>query len=142
MGRVYGGTVDFYLDDTQIEGWLDSATINFNMTTADITSFDDTYQNVVASAKKNTTLEIAGSYDSAASAADEVIFECIGAGVKTSKFEPGGGTVGGDNPSYECSASGLTGSLITSYSISLPVGDKASFTASIQNSGSTTRETS
>ena len=139
MARIFGGNVDFYLDDTQIEDWLNSATITFDVPVGDITSFTDIYQNVVAG-KKNATLEIAGALDTASAAADEVIFECIGAGVKTSKFEPGGGTPSASNPYYQCSASGLTGTFVKRYSISLPVGDAASFTASLQNSGSTTRE--
>ena len=137
MARIFGGNADFYLDDTWIEAWLDSISIAFDIPTGDITAFADAYQNVVAG-KKNTTLELAGSLDTASAAADEVIFECIGAGVKSSKFEPAGAAT----CYYQCSASGLTGTLVSRYSISLPVGDKASFTASLQNSGSTTRETS
>ena len=137
MATTYGGNADFYLDDTWIEAWLNSITINFDVPTADVTSFTDSYQNVVVG-KKNTTIELSGHFDTASAAADEVIFESIGAGVKTSKFEPGGAT----SCYYQCSASGLTGTLVSKYSISLPVGDKASFTASLQNSGSTTRETS
>ena len=141
MGRVYGGEVDFLLDSTQIEAWLDSATINFSVPVGDITSFSDTFQNVIAG-KKNVTMDIAGTWDGDASAADDIIFGCIGAGVKTTSFEPGGGTIGGDNPAYNCAASGLVGTFISSYSISLPVGDKASFSASLQNSGLTERKTS
>ena len=137
MARVFGGNADFYLDDTWIESWLNSISISFDVPAGDITAFGDTYQNAVAG-KKNTTIELSGEADFSAAAADEVIFESIGAGVKTSKFEPEGST----NFYYSCAASGLTGTLVSSYSISLPVGDKASFTASLQNSGSTTRETS
>ena len=137
MARIFGGNADFFLDDTWIEGWLNSITINFDVPSGDITAFEDVYQNVVAG-KKNTTIELAGELDTADSAADEVIFESIGAGVKESKFEPEGTT----NYYYKCAASGLAGTLVSRYSISLPVGDVASFTASLQNSKSTTRETS
>ena len=136
MARLFGGNADFFLDDTWIEGELDSITINFDVPVGDITAFEDTYQTVVTG-KKNATIELAGALDEASGKAAEVIFECIGAGVKTSKFEPEGTT----SYYYQCSASGLTGTLVSSYSISLPVGDKASFTASLQNSKNTTRET-
>lgn len=141
MARLYGGNADLYLDDTQIEGWMDSVSISFDVGIGNITSFTDVFENVVAG-KKNTTIDISGSHDTATSAADEVIFECIGAGVKTTKLEFSSDSVSANNPSYQCTASGLVGSFISRYSISLPVGDKASFTASIQNSGETTRETS
>jgi len=135
--RYFGGNADFYLDDTWIEDQLNSITLNATVPTGDITAFDDTYGNAVTG-KKNITYELAGPLDEASGEAAEVIFECIGAGVKTSKFEPAGETT----CYYQCSAAGLTGTFVTRYSISLPVGDAASFTASLQNSGSTTRETS
>jgi len=137
MARIYGGNADFYLDDTWIEDWLNSATINFDVGLGDVTAFTDVAQNLVAG-KKNTTIELAGMLDTAISAADEVIFECIGAGFKDSKFEPSG-SVDANNPSYNCTAANLVGTLVTKYSISLPVGDASKFTASLQNSGSTLR---
>ena len=66
----------------------------------------------------------------------------IGAGAFTNYFVPGGGAGSVDNPIYRCTAGGLVGTFVTSYNISLPVGDASKFTASLQNSGSTTRETS
>ena len=138
MGRTFGGIATFYLDDTAIESWLDSVTMSVSVPVADITSFADTWQNVVAG-KKNVTLDLSGSYDNASSGVDEVIFECIGAGTKTTKFVPAGGTANANNPSYNCTASNLVGTFVSSYSISLPVGDKASFSASLQNSGATVR---
>ena len=137
MARIYGGNATFYLDDTQIEGWLNSVTMNFSVGTGDITAFGDVTQNVVAG-KKNTTIELAGALDTIAAAADEVIFECIGASYKDSKFRPSG-SVDANNPSYDCTAALLVGTLVSSYNISLPVGDASKFTASLQNSGSTLR---
>ena len=136
MTRVFGGNADFSLNGVQIEPWLDSVTLNANVPIGNITSFGDTFENVVAG-KKNITYELAGSWDGATGTADEVIWGCWGAGVKPSRFEPAGATT----CVYTCTASGLVGTLVSSYSISLPVGDKSSFTASLQNSGTTTRET-
>ena len=135
--RTFGGNADFYIDDTWIEDQLNSITMNADVPSSDITAFDSTYGTAVAG-KKNITYELAGSLDEASGEAAEVIFECIGAGVKTSKFEPAGATT----CYYNCTGSGLVGTFVTRYSISLPVGDAASFTASLQNSGLTERKTS
>ena len=137
MARIYGGNADLYLDDQWLEGAIDSITINFTVPSGDITAFTDVYQNVVAG-KKNTTLDLSGSWDPAADKEDEVIFECIGASYVDSKFEPTG-SVDANNPSYNCTAALLVGTLVSGYSISLPVGEAAKFTASLQNSGSTLR---
>lgn len=140
MARIFGGNANVKLDDTQMGDWLNSATINFDVGVGDITAFTDVCHNVVAG-KKNTTLELAGMLDTATSAADEVIFECIGAGAKTCYFRPGGGVSGANNPHYISTAAGMNGAFIGKYSISLPVGDSAKFTSSIQFSGLTTRGT-
>lgn len=136
MARTYGGNADYSLAGTWIEGWLDSITINMDVPVADITSFTDAYQNVKAG-KKNVTTELTGIMDTVSATVDDIIFNRIGAGPTTSKFEPAGATT----CYYQCASSGLTGTLVTKYTISLPVGDKAKFSASLQNSGNTTRET-
>ena len=135
MARTYGGNADFYLGNAWVEAWLDSITMNFSVGTGDITAFGDVYQNVVAG-KKNTTLELSGKLGSAAG--DDFIFDYIGTSYLDSKFEPTG-SVDANNPSYNCTAALLVGTLISSYNISLPVGDSAKFTDSLQNSGSTLR---
>ena len=123
-----------------IEDELNSITINFEVPEAEITAFADAWQNFLAG-KKNTKTEIAGTLDMAAGAGDVTLFEGFGAGPKTTIFDPTGSGPGAADPEYQCSASGLTGVLIESYNISLPVGGAATYTASLQHSGSTTRAT-
>jgi len=136
MARTFGGNADFTLGATALESWLNSITMNVDVPVSEITAFSDTYQNVVAG-KKNVTLELAGVLDTTSAAADAIIFGCIGKGVATMTFKPLGSTTA----YYQTSSSGLTGTLVKSYSISLPVGDKGSFTASLQDSASTVRKT-
>lgn len=140
--RVFGGNADHTFDGQSLEDELNSITMTFAMTTSEITAFLDTYQVVVASAKKNVTMEIEGSYDATANQADDKYFSAIGGGVVTSTFTPAGGAATANNPKYQCAASNLEGTLVASHRLSLPVGDKAAISVSLQCSGSTTRETS
>lgn len=139
--RLFGGNADVVFDSVALEGELESMTLNFSVTTGEVTAFADAYAVMVAG-KKNTTLDVSGSLSTTAGEGDATIFGAIGAGVKNLVVEPGGGSPGGDNPSYQCTASGLAGTLVSSYSINLPVGDRATYTATFQCSKSTTRETS
>jgi len=107
---------------------------------AEITSFNDAWQNFLAG-KKNVVTEIAGAYDPAAAQGDKTIFDAIGGGVVTTVFDLTGSGPGTNDPEYTCTASGLTGVLVRSYRLNFPVGDKAGYQATLQHSGSTTRAT-
>ena len=142
MARLFGGNADFSFDGESIEDELNSVTMTFEVAVGDITAFSDTYQVPVAG-KKSSKVDIAGSFDPTADQADDKIFDAFeSSSPVTVLLVPGGGAASAVNPSYECTASGLTGALVENHVLSLPVGDKASFTSSIQLSGSTTRETS
>jgi len=142
MSRIYGGNADFSFNAQAIEDELDSVTMSFEVATADITAFSDSYQVAVAG-KKSSKVDITGAFDSTDDQADDTIFQAFDSSSPvTVLFVPGGGAASASNPSYECTASGLTGALVESHNLSLPVGDRASFTTSIQLSGLTTRETS
>ena len=80
----------------------------------------------------------------AASQGDATIFDHITltSGPKTLVFDPDGAGPATNRPQYTCTSSGLTGALVTSYSISLPVGGAATYSASFQCSGATTRAVS
>ena len=138
MARTHGKDVDFSLDGQAIEADLDSLSIAFDVGEADTTAFTDTWQTFLAG-KKSTTVSIGGTYNTASNLADEQVFEAIGNGVVTMLADITGSGPATNDPVYTCTASGLTGALVTSYSVSLPVGDKATLSASLQMSGSTTR---
>ena len=117
--------------------------MNASVAESDVTAFADVFQNFLAG-KKNITFDIAGSLDMAASQGDATIFDHLHniSGPKTLVFDPDGAGPDTNSPEYTCTSSGLTGALVTSYSITLPVGGAATYSATFQCSGSTTRATS
>ncbi len=138
MARTHGKSADLSFNGVALGGWLDTVTLNASVSPGDITAFTDAYQNAL-SGKKNVTLELSGTMDTAAAAIDATIFAAIGAGAKSTIFDPTGAGPAANAPEYQCTASGLAGTLVKSYSISLPVGEKASIKVSLQNSGLTSR---
>ena len=143
MARTHGKDSNFSFYSVSIEDELNSISMSASVAESEVTSFADTYQNFLAG-KKNVTFDIAGSLDMAASQGDATIFDHLHtiSGPKTLVFDPDGAGPDTNSPEYTCTSSGLTGALVTSYSISLPVGGAATYSASFQCSGSTTRATS
>lgn len=138
MARVHGKTSLYSFNGTDIESELDTITMNATVPEADITAFDGAWQNFLAG-KKNVTYDLAGTLDLASGSAEQVIVDQIGSGNVSTIFDLTGSGPNTNDPEYQCTSSGLTGTLVRSVSISLPVGARASFSASLQNSGSTTR---
>jgi len=134
MGRTHGKNADFSFNAVAIEGELESIAQNITVPEAEITSFADAYQNFVAG-KKSTTYELAGMVNMAAAGADVTLFGQIGAGGVSTIFDPTGSGPAANAPEYQCTASGLTGTLVRSYRISLLVGGKAAISATLQVSG-------
>jgi hypothetical protein len=88
---------------------------------------------------------VAGSIDmDFASDGDATIFDHISltSGPKTLVFDPDGAGPDTNSPEYTCTSSGLTGAICSSYTINLPVGGAATYSATFQASGSTTRAVS
>ena len=143
MARTHGKDSNFSFNGVAIEDELNSVTMNASVAESDVTAFADVYQNFLAG-KKNVTFDIAGSLDMAASQGDATIFDHITltSGPKTLVFDPDGAGPDTNSPEYTCTSSGLTCALVTNYSITLPVGGAATYSASFQCSGSTTRATS
>ena len=141
MARIAGKNAEFSFNAVDLSDELNSITQNVQAPEIDITSFADVGQNFLTG-KKSVTTELAGSLDMASGAGDKTLFEAIGAGAQSTVFDPSGAGPGANAPQYQCTGvGGLTGVLVASYSISLPVGGAASYTATLQHSGSTTRET-
>jgi len=143
MARTHGKDSNFSFNGVSIEDELNSVTMSASVGESDVTAFADVYQNFLAG-KKNVTFDIAGSLDMAASQGDATIFDHLTttSGPKTLVFDPDGAGPDSNSPEYTCTSSGLTGALVTSYSITLPVGGAATYSATFQCSGSTTRATS
>ena len=143
MARTHGKDSNFSFNSIAIEDELNSVTMNATVAESDVTAFADVYQNFLAG-KKNVTFDISGSLDMVARQGDATIFDHITltSGPKTLVFDPDGAGPDTNSPEYTCTSSGLTGALVTSYSITLPVGGAATYNASFQCSGSTTRAVS
>ena len=144
MARTHGKDSNLSFNGVAIEGELNSVTMNASVSESDVTSFADAYQNFLAG-KKNVTMDVAGSLDASFSGAgDATIFDhvTLTSGPKTLVFDPDGAGPDTNSPEYTCTSSGLVGAICSSYSISLPVGAAATYSATFQCSGSTTRATS
>ena len=143
MARTNGKDSNFSFNGVSIEDELSSVTMNATVGESEVTAVADVYQNFLAG-KKDISFDISGSLDMAASQGDATIFDHITftSGPKTLVFDPDGAGPDTNSPEYTCTSSGLTGALVTSYSISLPVGGAATYSASFQCSGATTRAVS
>ena len=143
MARTHGKDSNFSFNGVAIEDELNSITMNASVGESDITAFGDTYQTFLAG-KKNITFDVSGALDMAASQGDATIFDHLHniRRPKTLVYDPDGAGPDTNSPEYTCTSSGLTGALCTSYSISLPVGGAATYSASFQCSGATTRAVS
>ena len=143
MARTHGKDSNFSFNSIAIEDELNSITMNATVAESDVSAFSDVYQNFLAG-KKNVTFDIAGSLDMAATQGDATIFDplTLTSGPKTLVFDPDGAGPDTNSPEYTCTSSGLTGAICSSYSISLPVGGAATYSATFQCSGSTTRAVS
>ena len=122
MPRGSIGSADFVFNSVALEDELSSATLNFDVPSADITAFTDAYQNVVAG-KPSAKMDVAGSWDPAASQGDATIFAALGGVALTWDFEPDGTT-------------GYNGyAIVTAYSITAAVDAPVTFTAGLRHNG-------
>ena len=144
MARTHGKDSNFSFNSVAIEYELNSISMNATVAESDITSFNDAYQNFLAG-KKNITFDVSGALDpDFASDGDATIFDhvTLTSGPKTLVYDPDGAGPDTNSPEYICTSSGLTGAMVTSYTINLPVGDAATYSATFQCSGATTRAVS
>ena len=144
MARTHGKDSNFSFNGVAIEDELNSVTMSAAVAETDITSFSDVYQNFLAG-KKGVSFDVAGALDmDFASDGDATIFDhlTLVSGPKTLIFDPDGAGPDTNSPEYTCTSSGLTGAICSSYTINLPVGDAATYSATFQCSGSTTRAVS
>ena len=144
MARVHGKDTNFSFNGVAIEDELNSVTMDATVSESEITAFGDAYGNYLAG-KKGISFSVSGSLDPTLSGSgDATIFDHIAfsSGPKTLIFDPDGSGPDTNSPEYTCTSSGLTGALCSNYTINLPVGGMASYSATFQCSGSTTRATS
>ena len=122
MARGAIGVANIAFDGVQIEDEVSSVTLTFDVPPADVTSFTDVTQNVVAG-KPSAKLDISGSWNPTAAHGDATIFGELGLEAEEYDFEPDGTT-------------GYNGfAVVTSYSITASVTDAVKYTASFQHNG-------
>ena len=144
MARTHGKDSNFSFNGVAIEDELNTITMNATVAETDVTAFNDVYQNFLAG-KKGVSFDVSGAVDmDFASDGDATIFDhlTLTSGPKTLVFDPDGAGPDTNSPEYTCTSSGLTGAICSSYTITLPVGGAATYSATFQCSGSTTRATS
>ncbi len=139
MTRLLSKDLNFSFNAIAIEDELNNVGITFTLPEGDITAFADVGQNFLGGGKKNTVTELSGTLDMALAQGDATIFGAMGGGTVSTVLNPTGVSVDSNNPEYQCTASGLTGVLVANHSISLPVGGVATYSTTLQHSGSTTR---
>ena len=144
MARTHGKDSNLSFNGVAIEDELSSITMNATVAEAEITAFNDTYGTFLAG-KKSVSFDVAGALDMTFSGqGDATIFDhvTLTSGPKTLVYDPDGAGPDTNSPEYTCTSSGLTGAICSSYTISLPVGGAATYAATFQCSGSTTRAVS
>lgn len=141
MSRTHAKDLNFSFNAVALEGELETVDQSSNVPEAEITAFADLWQNFLAGNKVNHVTEIAGSYDPEDGAGFDALFASIGGGKVSTIFDPTGAGPGSDDPQYQSTASGLTGAEVSRLSLSLPVGGKAAYGATIQHSGVMVRAT-
>tara|TARA_R110002020_G_scaffold308403_4_gene524084 strand:- start:810 stop:1217 length:408 start_codon:yes stop_codon:yes gene_type:complete len=122
MARTHGKSADFAFDSVALEDEVSSATLNFDVPEAEITSFSDAYGNFLAG-KPTATISIDGYYDPASSQGDVTIFGELGLEGEEWDFEPDGTT-------------GYNGfAIVNSYSITASVDAPITYSASFRHNG-------
>ena len=142
MARVHSKNVNMAYNSVNMESELDSVEMAVAVPESEITSFADAWQNFLAGSKENFQTTMQGTYDPTAGTAFKTLLAGIGSGPQSTVFDPTGAGPNTNDPEYQNTASGLTGALVASLSLTLPVGEKASFSATLQHSGLVSRATS
>lgn len=124
MAFVHGKGQTLSLDATDVSQYTDSVQLTNGVDLAEVSAFGDNDQEFIAGLKTHG-LTCSGHYDATADAAFDGMFD--GAEVAFS-YSPDGGTT-----TYSGNA------LITDYQISGGVGDKVSWSATLQPSGAVSR---
>jgi hypothetical protein len=140
MARKSARNLNISLNAVAIEDSVNSVTTTFTNGEAEITAFSDAWQNFLAG-KTDVVTTIDGTYDTSTDGTDapETLWDAQQSGGKALVIDPTGSGPDTDLPEYQVASSGLTGALVTAITCSFPVGDTATYSATIQHSGATTR---
>ena len=135
MAFVHGKSTDFSIDDTSgtprnISAYVNSVDFPDNVETAETTAFGSTAKSYIVGLT-DATISVSGLWDATL---DGYISGGAEPASRSFIFGPAGSTV--SNIKYTGEA------IVTSYSISNPVGDVVTFSLDLQVTGAVTRTTS
>lgn len=126
MAAVHGSNSYVSIDGDNVTGYLDTASVQKMVETAEVTAFGDDDKEFIAGLK-DSTLNIGGHWDATqdgflADWDDGAVVACI--------VGPAGNTAGFVEYTFNA--------LLTSYNVDMPVGGRVSWSASLQRTGATT----
>lgn len=129
MAAVHGSNSYVSIDGDVVGVYLDQASLNKMIETAETTAFGDDDKEFIPGLR-DSTLSISGHWDSTG---DGFVADWDDGAVVACIVGPQGNTA--TNVRYTFNA------LLTNYSIDSPVGGRVSFSAALQRTGATTRDT-
>lgn len=139
MAFVHGKGAVFKIDNAAgtlqvLTAYVDSISFSNTVDTAESTTMGSEVKTYL-SGQSDGTLSISGKYDSTASTGPDVILNGIVGNDASSTYEigPEGSTSGKIKYTGEC--------FLTTYAISMPVGDVVTFSADFQLTGAVTKTT-
>lgn len=137
MASVHGRIASFAVADAgavsrDLSIYTSSTDFPLEVETADDTAYGDADRSFIPGLK-NGTMSASGNYDSTVTTGPDVVLFGIRAIVTTYTYGPEGSTSGKVRYTGSC--------ILTSYSISAPVGDKVAWSAEFQLTGPVTRGT-
>lgn len=133
MARRAGINADFTFDGLDVEDELNSIAQTIDNTLTEVTAFADSGAEFVEGLM-NIKHSIAGACDFAANQGDSKFFGVIGYGERAYVFQPTGATPDTNDPNYKGNG------LVTSYTITSPVGGAVTYTVDIQTNGLVDRD--
>ena len=133
MARRPGINSDFTFDGLDIEDELNSMSQSIDPTLTEVTAFADDGAEFVEGLA-NVKHSLAGACDFAVNQGDSKFFGVIGYGERAYVFQPTGATPDTDHPNYKGNG------LVTSYTITSPVGGAVTYTVDLQTNGAVDRD--
>ncbi len=133
MARRPGINADFTFDGFALEAELNSAVQSIDNTLTEVTAFADDGAEFVEGLH-NAKFSLSGASDFGVNKGDQTIFEVIGNGERPVVFQPTGTTDAADHPNYKANV------LVTSYTITSPVGGAVTYTVDLQDNGPVDRD--
>lgn len=133
MARLAGIKADFSYVSVDLEDEIQTVELAVDNNLAEVTALADDGAEFVEGLP-NSTFNLSGATDFAASQGDATIFGQIGSGEAAYVFQPTGNTPNTNDPNY------IGNALVSSYIITADVAGPVSYSAVLQTNGKPTRD--